>query len=463
MKKSAKRLLSLSLAVILVFALSLTALAADPASTAPIGVQIGDKSVTFPDTVPEVQSGRTFLPVRAIFEALGAHVTYNGDSKTATAVKGDTTVQLGVNGKTIAVTNAGGTQTLQMDVASYINNNRMMVPARFAAQAFGCSVGWDPANRTVIILDVNSLLDNGNAKYTLMDKYLAYSKKYVQNCAVAGTFKLSAEITSEGKTIPIVTDGTINAVYDSKAVNLNVGLATDITKLITEIESAGELDNQTMLLLDMMKNVNFEYIINLSEGIIYLRCSLLSDMTGDDADTWYSINLNALLSGSATGTNLFSSAAVSSATSFRDYVAKLINMIPLSDVTTASALTSVLTMINSVFSDAAFVRNGDTYTSSKSFEKDGVSVSFSFALTIKNDAVTGYNMVLKAADSGIDMNISCSMDATDKADMSFNVSIPGTMKLVCTAALQYTQATKPAATAPEAGSAIVPFDPDAIA
>lgn len=461
MKKLTKRLLPLFIAAIMICSLPMTALATNTASTLGVSVQIGDTLVSFTDSNPEIQNGRVFVPVRAICEKLGAQVSYDDVTKIATAVKGDTTVQLQVGEKSLTVTSGDTTQTIQMDVASYVQNNRLMVPTRFLAQAFDCYVGWDSVSRTAIILDVNGLLRGNNAQYTLMDKYLAYSNKFAQNYAISGTFNISAEINNDGTTVPVISNGTIDAIYDSKAVNLNLGMTLDITDLIAALGDEESQDAQTALILNMLKNVNVEYIVNIDEGMVYVRSSLLSIMMGADEGTWYSIDMNKLFSESGASSSYSELMAANKVTtSFEDTIETVCSMIELTDVETVNMLTEGLTFINTAFSDAAFVKSGDTYTTNKSFDEDGVTASFSFCLTVKDDAVTGYDLTMKAVQDDMTMDMTCSQDANDKMVMSIIVDMPDTLKISYTVDLQYSKTTKAAAVAPETGSTIVPLPLD---
>lgn len=455
MKKLTKRLLTLFIAAIMICSLPLAALATGTENTSGISVLLGDKLLTFADVSPEAHDGHIFVPVRAIFESLGAQVSYDGTTSTATAVKGDTTVKLALGEKTITVTEGGSTQTIGMDVASYVLNNRLMVPVRFAAQVFGCKVGWDAATQTAIILDVNGLLSSNSAEYTLMDKYLAYSNKFSQSYALAGTFKMSVEINDEGTTIPVVSNGTIDAIYDSSAVNLELGMTLDMTEMVAALGE--EDDTQTALILNMLKDINIEYIFNIDEGIIYLRSSLLSLAIGGDADTWFSVDLNKLLAESGSSyAEMMTGNQV--ATSFTDAIESICGMVELNDVETAKTLAEMLTLVNTTFGDAAFTKSSDTYTTALNFDEDDVTVSCSLALTVKADVVTGFNWTMKAAAEEVTMDMTCSMDANDKMNMTMNMNMPDMLKFSFDMALQYTKTTKAAATSPEAGSTIVPID-----
>jgi len=111
-----------------------------------INVTINGKAQSF-DAAPVNVNGTVLVPMRAIFEALGASLQWNDATQTVTATKGETviTLKIGansatVNGKTVAL--AQPAQTV---------NSRALVPTRFIAEALGANVGWDAATNTVVI------------------------------------------------------------------------------------------------------------------------------------------------------------------------------------------------------------------------------------------------------------------------------------------------------------------------
>ncbi|MBO5370356.1 MAG: copper amine oxidase N-terminal domain-containing protein, partial [Clostridia bacterium] len=62
------------------------------------------------DVLPTITDGRTLVPLRAIFEALGAKVEWNGETQTITATKDDKTVVLTIGSNEMTVD--GETKTL---------------------------------------------------------------------------------------------------------------------------------------------------------------------------------------------------------------------------------------------------------------------------------------------------------------------------------------------------------------
>jgi hypothetical protein len=119
-----------------------------PSSSDVITVLVNGAAVIF-DQPPVVQSGRTLVPLRAIFEALGANVAWEQSTQTVTATRGNTTVTLSIGSN---ILNRNGEQ-VTLDVPAQIVGGRTLVPARAVAESFGAAVGWDPDTRTVTITE----------------------------------------------------------------------------------------------------------------------------------------------------------------------------------------------------------------------------------------------------------------------------------------------------------------------
>lgn len=99
------------------------------------------------DQPPVISNGSTLVPMRAIFEALGADVTYQGQTKSVHAAKGDTEIKLQLGSKEATVN--GG--RIPLSVPAQTVNNYTMVPLRFVSEALGADVKWVSETTTVII------------------------------------------------------------------------------------------------------------------------------------------------------------------------------------------------------------------------------------------------------------------------------------------------------------------------
>ncbi|GAA4858371.1 stalk domain-containing protein [Paenibacillus vulneris] len=96
---------------------------------------------------PVIRDGNTLVPLRAIFEAMGADVTWDEKTQTAAGRKGDITISLKI-GDRQAWKNG---QAVQLEAAAQLVNGYTMAPARFIGEAFGGQLSWDGATRTVTI------------------------------------------------------------------------------------------------------------------------------------------------------------------------------------------------------------------------------------------------------------------------------------------------------------------------
>ena len=92
-------------------------------------------------------NGRTMVPMRAIFERLGADIEWDANTKTVTAVKGSTVIRITL-GQTTAYVNG---KPLTLDVAAMAMNGRTLVPLRFVSESLGAQVEWNGATSTVLI------------------------------------------------------------------------------------------------------------------------------------------------------------------------------------------------------------------------------------------------------------------------------------------------------------------------
>jgi len=122
---------------------------------------------------PIIKDGTTLVQFRPIFENLGYSVTWDGQSKLITGVKGDTKIELKIN-NSIATVN-GKENTLSQ--APTIINGNTLVPLRFVSEASGAEVIWSSKYRTIhVFLDEQELLryyvitDNISGMKELLDK-----------------------------------------------------------------------------------------------------------------------------------------------------------------------------------------------------------------------------------------------------------------------------------------------------
>lgn len=122
-----------------------------------ISVELDGKTIAF-DVEPEIMDGRTMVPLRKIFEEIGALVKWDGETQTVSARKSKKTVTLTVDSNEMVIdkgkTDDEGnpiTETVTLDVPAQVVSDRTLVPVRAISESFGLEVAWDEDNRKVII------------------------------------------------------------------------------------------------------------------------------------------------------------------------------------------------------------------------------------------------------------------------------------------------------------------------
>ena len=112
-----------------------------------VGVIVDNIPIFF-DSAPYIDAqDRTMVPLRAIGEALGAQVGWDGERRLVTLVRGEVSLRLTIDSD-VAVLNG---VARQMDTSAVIRNSRTMVPLRYVGEFLGAEVNWDGGSRTVTV------------------------------------------------------------------------------------------------------------------------------------------------------------------------------------------------------------------------------------------------------------------------------------------------------------------------
>ena len=243
----------LILAAVLSFSLGIGAFAAEET---PVTVYVDGVQLSF-DTEPVIENGRTLVPMRAIFEALGAKVDWTDQTKTAHAETNGITIDI-TAGSNVLYKNG---RPIELDGGAKITDSRMLVPARAVSEGLDVYVDWHANARRVVIVSSNaesfktlSEADNAifDSRYpglrTQFEQELLYSAvqssaaEYAEGIITANRLAVEyvayvwdsvitnalIEIQSESETVYIVneyenlTESQIAQVYKNIAAEKNV-------------------------------------------------------------------------------------------------------------------------------------------------------------------------------------------------------------------------------------------------
>lgn len=201
-----------------------------------ISVFVDKKLVEF-DQNPVLFGDVTLVPLRGVFEELGAGVKWDQSTQTVTILKGENTITLKQASPDVFVNN--NLQKLQTE--PQLLNSRIMVPLRFISEALKAKVDWDSNNRTInISQNTNNDTSQTSAPKNENSNTLTYEKALQNALAYSFTLKnAEKEIDKAGESRDDFAEyfyystpfGTGNSQEESQIRNSYLGLLSAEDKL----------------------------------------------------------------------------------------------------------------------------------------------------------------------------------------------------------------------------------------
>lgn len=238
-----KKLISLGLSAILSLSMASSVFAeVIPGTTIP-NVYVNDREIAFEDQTPiiDISVNRTLIPLRGVFEAMGASVYWKAEERQVIIDSEDNLkrVVLNIDNPTMKVMTAVSlvkydTVEETLDTAPIIMNNRTMIPLRAVIEAMDGKVDWDNDTHTATI----------------------YSKAYNKYIAQqAETNKGDAE-----DYVYDIKDGVINLSIEADKEEVEAGDTVTITVNLTNTDILAEgVTFQSIANTLYYNNKNFEF------------------------------------------------------------------------------------------------------------------------------------------------------------------------------------------------------------
>ena len=214
-------------------AAGMMALSAVPAHAAEdISVYVDGVKLYF-DQPPVIQNDRTLVPMRAIFEALGAEVEWVPEEKRVNAFWGKDSLDLWIGNN---VMKTGGGLTITLDVPAQIINSRTMVPLRAVSEAMDAVVEWSPMDRSVYI---NSYVKGLTVDSEIYDfSYVLPDGFYVENRSENQGIEqfVATDVTGNVYIVVTLSEGLydVKSYYDANMeyINKDPQLALEFGRLV---------------------------------------------------------------------------------------------------------------------------------------------------------------------------------------------------------------------------------------
>lgn len=424
--KFSKKLCAISLSAVMSLSVCIPAFAADETpeyETAKIqvnGVMAKDPAV--------LADGATYVKAENIKSLFGVECSVK-DGKAI----------LTVDGKQVALDSA------------VVNEN--LISIRAVADALDLMLGWDDAEKTAIVIDVNNVAKENDVTFDLLKKYMDYSKSMGDTFKTTGEFKGSVEVADETAPLTIAYDGTVDSLASKKGEEATMKLNMDLSKVKTMLQSE-EMDESEKAVMDTIfkaiESSETKYIYDMEKGIFYMNSSMFSAF-GVDSSAWISLDLNAFMNMSGAGSfDMNAILDLAETGDIEGYILEVLKSIPVDSVNSYKEIDGSYKAVAAMLSDKAFKQDGDKYTSTYALNEDGTELTYVTTLGSEGDKVNSISIVMKMSADGVKMDMTVSTDKDFNSSMSYTMDIADFMKLYMEFKSTYEASTKePALTLPE--------------
>ena len=201
-------------------------------------VQLNGEIIDFTDSNgnrvdAQIVNNRTMVPLRKIFELLGATVEWDNSTRTASAQKDDVSIKLQIDNPIAEVSTNGITRKIELDSKPILINDRTMVPLRFISESLGKQVAWDAREQTAIIIDYDYFVNQIKKKSPMLYKAIMTEKDVA-----------TIQISREYYDLRNSANNTISSVFatisnDSKNTQSILVDFTGSSELFREIKNEG--------------------------------------------------------------------------------------------------------------------------------------------------------------------------------------------------------------------------------
>ncbi len=153
-----KGVISISISILLLIVTGLTVFAND------ITVKVGSEIVIFSEQNPIIKNGRTLIPIRGVFEKMGATVLWDDAEKKVTVEDENNVIVITIGSNEMQKNN----EIIYLDVPAEIENGRTLLPVRAISEALGWEVFWGGLTRTVSLYETAA----DNPHDTILNGYI---------------------------------------------------------------------------------------------------------------------------------------------------------------------------------------------------------------------------------------------------------------------------------------------------
>lgn len=226
-----------------------------------------NSAVVQADVSPCIVNNRTLIPARALFEELGAKVSWDAANRKVTILYKNDSIVLTIDNRTAMVNG----EKREMDVPATILQDRTMIPVRFVAENLGFKVEWDANAYVVSITTPNQTPSTVYSYFLTGAATQSYSDKTV--VTVKGVGKASSSVMKLSNPSRLVFD-----FKDTKMDAVSSTITCD-DSVLTSVRLGQFNPTTSRVVLDMKTEYSYSYVSSGNDFVITLSGSSLGTNT----------------------------------------------------------------------------------------------------------------------------------------------------------------------------------------
>lgn len=238
---------------------------------------------------PIIVNGRTYVPFRALFDALGVSVDYDATTKHILA---------DLDGKELVLTAGSqsaklGDETITLSEAPILKDNTTYLPVRAVANLTGRTVDYTASTKKVNVYDEAALVRETDASFTIYNKLLKNSaslqsmeKTYQSNMSLSGDVTVYDQESGNKKFA-----GTINFEGLQRGFDLNgtFEVKANLAEMLKQFPADEQSTAEELELAKAMLSAKHQVILSSKDHALYLKSPALSVLQEQSENTWFKV------------------------------------------------------------------------------------------------------------------------------------------------------------------------------
>lgn len=236
---------------------------------------------------PLIINGRSYVPFRVLFDALGAEVAYDSQGKTIEAKMDGKDIALAVGSKTAYVNQ----EPLALQVAPIVQNERTYIPIRDVANITGLEAEYASIQKKINVYDKDKLISDIDKDFGIYNQILQNSSANQLDKTYKSTFDLTGNIEYYDASQIKKAGGTVR--FDGLTRGMDLNGTFDVSINLGDFDSLISGQGLSADDIKLAKDILFskhQVILDSKKSAVYIQSDALSTILGESKGTWLKLS-----------------------------------------------------------------------------------------------------------------------------------------------------------------------------